>query len=48
LANTQVVSGMFAYAVVTADPLTIKMVAGDTFLPVIKVPTAVFQATVNF
>ena len=48
LASTQVVSGMFAYAIITADPLTIKMVAGDTFLPVIKVPKAVFQATVNF
>jgi hypothetical protein len=27
---------------------TIKMVAGDTFLPVLKVPKAIFQATVKF
>jgi hypothetical protein len=27
---------------------TNKMVAGDTFLPVLKVPKAIFQATVKF
>ncbi len=41
-------SGMFAYGVVNVDPVTIKMVAGDTFLPVLKVPKAVFTATVKF
>ena len=40
------VAGMFAYAYVTKDPMGIKEVAGDTFLPLIKVPAAVFQATV--
>jgi hypothetical protein len=28
--------------------ITIKMVAGDTFLPVLKVPKAIFIATVKF
>jgi hypothetical protein len=28
--------------------MTIKQVAGDTFLPVLKVPKAVFVATVKF
>ena len=41
-------AGMFAYGVLSTDPVTIKMVAGDTFLPVLKVPKAVFQATVKF
>lgn len=40
------VAGMFAYAVATTDPMSIKEVAGDTFLPVLKVPGAVYQATV--
>ena len=40
--------GMFGYGQVIADPTTIKHVAGDTFLPVLKVPKAVFQAIVNF
>ena len=39
-------TGMFAYAYMTRDPMGIKEVAGDTFLPVIKVPAAVYQATV--
>ncbi len=39
---------MFAYGVVNVDPVTIKRVAGDTFLPVLKVPKAVFAATVKF
>ena len=41
-------AGMFAYGVVNTDPVTVKMVAGDTFLPVLKVPKAIFIATVNF
>ncbi len=41
-------SGMFAYGVVNTDPVTVKMVAGDTFLPVLKVPKAIFIATVKF
>jgi hypothetical protein len=39
-------TGMFAYAYLTRDPMGIKEVAGDTFLPLIKVPAAVYQATV--
>ncbi len=39
-------AGMFSYAVVTADPVAIKHVAGDTFLPVLKVPKAIFIAKV--
>lgn len=40
--------GMFSYAYQTPDPSTIKQLAGDTMLPVIKVPGAVFQATVHW
>jgi hypothetical protein len=39
---------MFSYAQVTSDPVTVKHVAGDTFLPVLKVPKAIFIATVKF
>jgi hypothetical protein len=41
-------AGMFAYGVASADPPTAKIVYGDTFLPVLKVPSAIFVATVNF
>ncbi len=41
-------SGMFAYGVPSADPPTAKIVYGDTFLPILKVPNAIFIATVNF
>jgi hypothetical protein len=47
-ANVATVAGMFSYGQVVADPVTIKQVAGDTFLPVLKVPKAVFVATVKF
>lgn len=40
--------GMFAYAVGSVDPVQGKMVYGDCFLPVIKVPAAVYRATVVF
>jgi len=39
--------GMFAYAHVLSDPVTIKQLAGDTFLPVWKVPGALFIADVT-
>lgn len=42
------VNGMFSYATITDDPVAIKQIAGDTFLPVIKVPAAVYIATVKF
>lgn len=32
--------GMFSYGVQTADPMGLKLVHGDTFLPVLKVPSA--------
>lgn len=41
-------AGMFAYGMASADPPTAKIVYGDTFLPVLKVPSAIFVATVNF
>ncbi len=46
--NVTTAAGMFAYGVLSTDPVTIKMVAGDTFLPVLKVPKAIFIATVKF
>jgi hypothetical protein len=48
IAEVMTVAGMFAYAYVTKDPVTVKEVAGDTVLPLIKVPSAVFLATVKF
>jgi hypothetical protein len=41
-------AGMFAYGTASTDPPTAKIVYGDTFLPVLKIPSAVFVATVNF
>ncbi len=41
-------AGMFAYATLTTDPVALKLVAGDTFIPVLKVPKAVWIATVKF
>ncbi len=46
--NVTTAAGMFAYGLLNTDPVTVKMVAGDTFLPVLKVPGAVFIATVKF
>jgi hypothetical protein len=46
--NVRTVAGMFSYGQVMADPVTIKQVAGDTFLPVLKVPKSIFIATVKF
>lgn len=47
LRNVTEVYGMYSYASVEKDPVTIKQVSGDTFLPVIKVPAAVFIADVT-
>ena len=47
-AGVTTAAGLFAYGVLSTDPVTVKMVAGDTFLPVLKVPKAVFIATVVF
>jgi hypothetical protein len=46
--NVSVATGMFSYAQVLSDPVTVKQIAGDTFLPVLKVPKAIFIATVKF
>jgi hypothetical protein len=48
LDDMETVYGMFNYGVVTTDPPTVKLVGGDTFLPVNKVPKAVFMANVHF
>lgn len=47
LGNLSQVYGMFSYGQVLSDPPAIKHVAGDTFLPVLKVPAAVFIADVT-
>jgi hypothetical protein len=41
-------AGMFAYGMASADPPTAKIIYGDTFLPVLKIPSAIFVATVKF
>lgn len=46
LANVTATAGAFSYATITDDPVGIKHLAGDTFLPVIKVPGAIFIADV--
>ena len=46
--NVMIAKGMFSYAQVLSDPVTVKQMAGDTFLPVIKVPGAVFVLDVDF
>ncbi|MGA2584771.1 MAG: hypothetical protein ABSG31_15955 [Tepidisphaeraceae bacterium] len=48
VSGMQIQSGMFAYGTASADPPTAKIVYGDTFLPVLKVPSAIFVATVKF
>lgn len=40
--------GRFAYGIPSADPPSAKIVYGDTFLPILKVPQAIFVATVRF
>ncbi len=40
------VFGMFGYGQLTMNPPTVEQYAGDTFLPVLKVPGAVFQLSV--
>jgi len=41
-------NGMFSYAEIQTDPPSIKHMAGDTFLPIIKVPGAVVIADTEF
>ena len=47
LANFSTTHGMFSYASITTDPPGIKHNAGDTFLPTLKVPGAIFIADVT-
>jgi len=46
LGNLQQVAGPFSYAQVTTNPVSLQHFAGDTFLPIIKNPAAVFIAKV--
>lgn len=48
MASLREVVGMFGYSAVTHNPPTIQSYYGDTFLPTIKVPDSIFQATVKF
>jgi hypothetical protein len=48
LANTTVMDGRYGFATIETDPLAIKQVVGDVFLPIIKVPRAVFIADCVF
>ena len=48
LSDVQEVTGAFSYATLNDDPVTIKHLAGDTFLPVITAPYAVFIADTVF
>lgn len=46
MSNIRAVNGMFSYAKVGDDPVSITQYAGDTFIPIPKVPGAIFQAEV--
>jgi len=39
--------GMFGYGQLTLNPPTVEQFAGDTFVPVLKVPAAIYQLTVG-
>lgn len=41
-------AGMFSYAQLLTDPVTIKQIAGDTFIICLKVPNAIYIADVEF
>ncbi len=47
LANIGTARGMFNYAHVTSDPVGIKQLAGDTFLPIVKATKAIWIAIVS-
>jgi hypothetical protein len=46
LGDLKEVNGMFSYADIIKNPPTIQQFAGDTFLPLLKVPGAIFIAQV--
>lgn len=45
-AGVQVAYGQYSYCEMTTDPISIKMIAGDTHLPIIKVPGVVYNGVV--
>lgn len=47
MSNLERVRGMFQYAKISHDPVGVQHYAGDTFLPVVKVPKALFLADVT-
>lgn len=47
LASVDLTQGMYSYGKVTDDPVGCSMVYGDVFMPIIKVPKAVFIADVT-
>ena len=48
LQNAVMPFGMFSYATRTNDPVGVKQVMGDTFIPVIKNPNVRYQVKVKF
>ncbi len=48
LGNLADINGGFSYATMINDPVSIKQVSGDTFLPVLKVPAAIYIADTSF
>jgi hypothetical protein len=48
LAGLEVAEGMFMYSNLELNPIRIQLIYGDTFLPILKNPLAIFQATVFF
>lgn len=47
LANVEFVHGDFMYAIVSSDPVAIKLVYGTTTLPTVRVPKAVYSVDVS-
>ncbi len=47
VADAQQAVGLYSFAEAATDPLAIKVVVGDTFLPIVKNPNAIFQAQVS-
>lgn len=47
LNNIEQVYGMFVYSVISHNPVTVQVFSGDTFLPVWKVPSALYIADVT-
>jgi hypothetical protein len=41
-------AGMYAYAKIVDDPMVVKVIYGDTFFPILRVPQSIFIANVNY